>query len=65
MPRGICWDDLPNKFYGKDILKMKKIEEKPVIEENIKKKKEFDWRKDTEDIGRRVGFGVLVCFSLI
>lgn len=57
-PRGICWDELPNKFYGQTYVP-------PVIvKEEKKEDKEKDGEKgfmdEVESVSRRVLFGVVV-----
>lgn len=58
-PRGICWDDLPNRFYGKTTVRpsVNAVQSEVALEPA---KHEFDLLKDGEAIGRRVMFGVLV-----
>ncbi|RYG93464.1 hypothetical protein EON65_58865 [archaeon] len=63
MPRGICWDDLPDRFYGaskREQSRAASVEWKPVITPEPPAAKETDLVRDMQDVGRRVLFGVVV-----
>lgn len=63
MPRGIPWDDLPQRFPGnaeKAAALITKIDE-----DSTMKPREIDFQKDSIEIGRRLAFGLLVSIQLI
>lgn len=63
MPRGICWDELPNRYYGSSSPQVSKKDTKVEAKEEENKPHEFDLVKDGEAIARRVAFGVVVGVS--
>lgn len=60
MPRGIPWDELPNR-YVKSTETDSKSNSTDASEEAAPH--EFNLIEDTKSIGKRIAFGVIVSFS--
>jgi hypothetical protein len=65
MPRGIPWDSLPNPYHqpSPQSEQQSQVKQQPEVQNPSEIQRKVDLSRDLPDIGRRIAFGALVCYT--